>query len=30
MVNENNDGGFTLADALKEFPELANDPKYNE
>ena len=29
-MNENNDGGFTLADALKEFPELANDPKYNE
>ena len=26
----NNDKGFTLAEALKEYPKLKEDPMYNE
>ncbi|HUS49871.1 MAG TPA: hypothetical protein VMZ91_06880 [Candidatus Paceibacterota bacterium] len=29
-IKENNDEGFTLAEALKEYPELKKDPMYNE
>lgn len=27
---DNNEQGFTLAEALREYPELAKDPKFNE